>query len=330
MEEQLLFTRIHDALDIQTPPGAYERLRTHLTKKPVRPLRWPALQTRWSNMGFRFAAGLAIVAIAIAAGAAALAIHNSTNNSSPASTRMSIALYQKMVSDDNAAAAATYSSPCDIGKHSGCGDDATRAISVVQRWINDVSRRDIPTRFVVINAEMRQHLIQNLAAQRALLSASQANDGPAMDRAFSDALYAVYWTGIVIPAINASHEVDATRYANLVGLETRTLDGCGAACGFTPTSATCSKGDGITCTYYLDAVAQSFASFQADLTKEAAPSSLATKDAKLQSDLAEADAVVLAAYPAVVTNDQVAFNSAIAQLERIKTRIDLDAAKITG
>lgn len=243
---------------------------------------------------------------------------------------MSIQAYQKMVADDNANASVTYSAPCGSGNNSGCGADATRGIPAVQRWIDDISRPDIPTRFVVINAEMRQHLIQNLAAQRALLSASQANDGPAMDRAFSDALYAVYWTGIVIPAISASHEVDATRYANLVGLETRTLDGCGAACGFTPTSATCSKGDGITCIYYLDTVAQSFASFQADLTKEAAPSSLATKDSKLQSDLAEADAVVLAAYPAVVTNDQVAFNSAIAQLERIKTRIDLDAAKITG
>jgi hypothetical protein len=330
MEEQLLFMRIHDALDMPTPPGAYERLRAELTKKPVRPFRWPALQTRWSKMSFRFAAGLALIAIAVAAGAAAVAIHNSTNNSSPAGSRMSIQAYQKMVFDDNTAAVATYSSPCDIGKHSGCGADATRAIPVVQRWINDVARPDIPTRFVVINAEMRQHLVQNLSAQRALLAASQANDGPAMDRAYADASYAVWWSGVVTPAITASHQVDATTYANLVGLETRTLDGCGAACGFTSTSATCAKGDGITCLSYLDTVGYSFASFQADLIKEAAPESLATKDAKLQSDFAQADAVVIAAYPAVVANDQVAFNSAIAQLERMKTQIDQDAAKIIG
>jgi hypothetical protein len=330
MEEQLLFARIHDALDVPTPPGAYERLRMELTKKAVRPFRWPALQTRSSNMGFRFAAGLAIVAIAVAAAAAVLAIHNSTNNTSPAGPRMSIQAYQQMVANDNASALAAYSSPCDLGKHSGCGADATRAMPVVQRWINDVSRPDIPTRFVVISAEMRQHLIQNLAAQRELLAASQANDVPAMDRAYNDALYAVYWTGVVIPAITASHQVDATRYAALVGSEIRTLDGCGAACGFTPASATCAKGDGIICQYYFLTVANSFASFQADLIKEAAPSSLAAKDAKIQSDFTQADAVMIAAYPAVVVNDQAAFNSAIAQLERVKTQLDQDAAKITG
>jgi hypothetical protein len=248
----------------------------------------------------------------------------------PAGPRMSIQAYQKMVVNDNVAAGATYSDPCDIGKHSGCGADATRAIPVVQRWISDVSRPDIPTRFVVINAEMRQHLIQNLAAQRDLLAASQANDGPGMDRAFNDASYAAWWFGAVTPAVAASHQVDATTYTNLVGSETRTLDGCGAACGFTPTSASCAKGDGITCQYYLDTVGYSFASFQADLIKEAPPSSLASKDAKLQSDFAQADAVVIAAYPAVVANDQGAFNSAIAQLERIKVQIDQDAAKITG
>jgi hypothetical protein len=330
MEEQHMFARIHDALDIQTPPGAYERLRTELTKKPVRPFRWPALQTRWTKMSFRFAAGLAIIAIAVAAAAAYIAIHNSTNSVAPAGPRMSIQAYQKMVTDDSAAAAATYSDPCDIGKHSGCGADATRGIPVVQRWISDVSRPDVPTRFVVINAEMRQHLIQNLAAQRDLLAASQANDGPGMDRALNDALYAVYWTGVVVPAITASHQVDATRYAALVGSEIRTLDGCGAACGFTQSSATCASGGGITCKYYLDTVAYSFASFQADLTKEAAPSSLASKDAKIQSDFTHADAVMVAAYPAVVANDQSAFNAAIAQLERIKTQLDQDAAKITG
>jgi hypothetical protein len=330
MEEQHMFARIHDALDIQTPPGAYERLRAELTKKPVRQFRWPALQTRWTKMSFRFAAGLALIAIGVAAAAAAVAIHDSTNNVAPAGPRMSIQAYQKMVADDSDSALAAYSSPCDIGKHTGCGADAARGIPVVQRWIGDLSQPGIPTRFVVINAEMRQHLVQNLAAQRALLAASQANDGPAMDRAYNDALYAVYWTGVVVPAIAASHQVDATRYAALVGSEIRTLDGCGAACGFTPSSATCAKGDGITCQYYFSTLANSFASFQADLIKEAAPSSLATRDAKIQSDFTQADAIMITAYPAVVDNDQAAFNSAIAQLERIKTQLDQDAAKVTG
>jgi hypothetical protein len=84
MEEQFLFDRIHDALDIEPPAGAYERLRTSLTREPASPHKWPALQTRWSRMGFRFTAGVALVALAVAITAAIFAIHSASSNSAPA------------------------------------------------------------------------------------------------------------------------------------------------------------------------------------------------------------------------------------------------------
>ena len=332
MEEQFLFTQIHEALDIPTPPGAYERLRTQLTKKPVRPFRWPALQTRWSKMSFRFATGLAIIAIAVAASAAAVAIHNSTNNSSPAGSRMSIQAYQKMVADDNASAMATYSAPCDIGVYSGCAADATRGIPAVQKWISDLSRPDIPDRFVVINAEMKQHLLQNIAAQHDLLSASNNNDRPGMDRSFWVAVYAADWTSTILPSIADSHQVDAATYVRVVATEARTLDACGAACGFAGNANSCLKSDApLSCQFLFDsALGPSFAGFAGDLVKEAAPPSLASKDGRLQNDLAEADATLMTMRVAVGANDQTGFNLGLAQLLRIKTQIDLDAAKITS
>jgi hypothetical protein len=332
MEEQHMFARIHDALDIQTPPGAYERLRTELTKKPVRPFRWPALQTRWTKMPFRFAAGLALIAIAVAAAAAAVAIHSSTNNVAPAGPRMSIQAYQKMVADDDAAAFAAMShSTCEPAAYAACEADETLEIPALEKWISDVSRRDIPTRLAGINAQLRQDLVRGLAAHGDMLAASRAHDGPSIDRAAVIVSYTTGWVHVlIIPAIEASHQVDAATYVHLVGSEVRTLDGCGAACGFTATSSTCAHSDGITCQYYFGTVSESFVSFQADLIKESAPPSLAAKDAKLQNDFAQANTVLLAALPSVSVNDQAGFNSAIAQLERIKTQLDQDAANITG
>jgi len=84
MQEQILFDRIHDALDIEPPAGAYERLRTSLTREPVRPQSWPALKSRWLKMGFRFAAGVALVALGVAITAAFFAIRPAPSNSAPA------------------------------------------------------------------------------------------------------------------------------------------------------------------------------------------------------------------------------------------------------
>lgn len=84
MEEEFLYDRIHDALDIEPPAGAYERLRASLTREPVRPHRWPPMQTRWSKMGFRFTAGVALVALAVAITAAIFALHSAPSNSAPA------------------------------------------------------------------------------------------------------------------------------------------------------------------------------------------------------------------------------------------------------
>lgn len=333
MEEQLLFTRIHDALDIQTPPGAYERLRSQLTKKPVRQWRWPALQTRWSNMGFRFAAGLAIVAIAVAAGVAALAIHNSTNNTAPAAPRMSVQAYQKMVADDNANASVTYSAPCGSGNNSGCGADATRGIPAVQKWIDDISRPDIPTRFVIINAEMREHLIQNIAAQRDLLAASSNHDGLGMDRALWIAVYAAGWTSTILPDIAQSRSVDATTYVRLVAHEVITLNACGPACGFTGDTTTCMQqaAPALSCQSLFDSgMGPTWAGFAGDLVKEAAPPSLAAKDIQLQSDLAQADATLITIRVAIAANDQAAFNLGLQKLVQIKTQVVVDSAKITG
>lgn len=282
-------------------------------------------------MGFRLAAGLTVVAIAVAAAAAVLVIHNSTNNISPAGPRMSIGAYQKMVADDNSAASVTFSAPCGIGTYAGCGSDATRAIPVVQRWINDLSRPDIPDRFVVINAEMKQHLLQNIVALHDLLAASKNNDRPGMDRAFWIAVYAADWTSTVLPDIAASHQVDANTYVRLVAVDRAVEIGCIANCGLTSDATSCSRSDAaLSCQYLFDSgLGPTFAGFSGDLVKEAAPPSLASKDMQLQNDLARADAVLMTMRVAIGANDQTGFNLGLSELVPIRTQIERDGWNIT-
>jgi len=329
-DESLMFNRIHDALDAPPPAGAYERLRTVLIKRPVRP-RWsPALPTRWSNMVFRLAAGLALVALGVAIASAIVAIHSASINTVPATHRMSVAAYQKMVESDGPNAPAVWTDPCDTVVHTGCEADAGRSIPLLQKWLDDLTHASTPARFAVVDAEMRQHLTQGITALKSLIVDSRAHDDAAMTRDYIVALYNAEWTSTVVPGIANSQQVDAASYVALVRSETRTLDACGAACGFTSTSADCMHSDGITCLYYFDTVGESFAGYQSDIVKRAAPDSLATKDARLQGDLSRADSVLLTMRLAVAAGDQVGFNAGIQQLRGILAQLDQDSAAITG
>ncbi len=328
MQEDLMFDRIHEAFDIETPAGAYERLRVALNKKPIRPYRWPAFETRWSRMGFRLAAGVALVALAVAILAAVFAVHLASNNQVPAGSGMSIPAYQKMVANDFSNAKASWSDPCPTTDHIGCIADATRGIPVVQKWLDDLARSATPARFLVVDGEMRAHLSQNLTAQNEVLLAARAGDSAAVDRAFFVAVYAADWTDRVVPGITSSHQVDAAAYMTLVRSETQALDGCGAACGFTSTATNCVKGEGLTCMELWGALAASLSGYQADITRDAAPASFAARDASLQRDLAQGDAVLLTMVLAVAANDQTGFNSGLLQMQRIVAQLDHDASNI--
>ena len=281
-------------------------------------------------MRFRLAAGLAIVAIAVAAAAAVLAVHNASNNVSPAGSRMSVQAYQKMMSHDYVDPNTSWVAPCDEAQHSGCGVDAERSLPLLQAWLNDLNKWTPPARFASVHAEMERHLAQSITGLHALDADSRARDNAAMTHDYDVASYGAAWVQILVPAIEASQQVDVTTYTALVRSETKTLDACGAACGFTTTSSDCTHSSGVTCGDYFYWVAQSFASYQADLLKKAAPGSLSGEESRLHADFADADAILLTMNLAVAAGDQEGFNAGIAQLKREVTQIDLDSARITG
>ncbi|TMC50881.1 MAG: hypothetical protein E6J20_16610 [Chloroflexi bacterium] len=329
MEEEMLFERIHAALEVQPPAGAYERLRVALNQRPVKPSMRPAFPMRWSNMSFRMAAGLALVALALAILAAIFAVHSTSNNYVPAGRGMSISAYQKMVADDDAAALAAFAGPCDTTTHSACLADATRGIPAVQKWIDDLTHAATPARFKVVDAEMRLHLTENLTALHDLVAAAQAGDGPAIDRAFVVAVYATDWTNAVIPSITSSQQVDAAAYQKSVQSYKKSLDTCSSCIlVLSGKGNDCVTSKGIPCEILFGQTALAYVEFDAAIIRKAAPAALATKDARLQDDLAQADAVLLTMNRALAANDQAGFNAAVPQLQRITGQIDRDANAI--
>jgi hypothetical protein len=79
MDERAVFDRFHEALELEPRPGAYERFRVDFTNPSVAAKRRPVFQLRFSRMGLRIAAALAVVAIASALVAGYVATHRSTS-----------------------------------------------------------------------------------------------------------------------------------------------------------------------------------------------------------------------------------------------------------
>ncbi len=309
MDDQILFDRIHGALDIEPPAGAYERMRIALAKSPAKPHGWLVCRMRESKMGFRVAAGFTLLVLMSAIVAAYLAIHNATSSRVPAGSGQTIAAYQALVSADDTKAIATWSAPCDTTTHTGCEGDATRAIVALQQWLDDLNRSEPPARFAIVDAQLRLHLSASIAALNALLAASHANDEGGMNRAYLSGLAGRVWTDTVVPSIVSSKQVSATAYTNTVRAQGSSLTGC-ADCGVLTGQShiDCSQNQDF-CQTLLDGTDLQVASLQAAVAAFAAPDSLSARDTRLQQDLARADSAVISMRAAVLTGNQGGFDA---------------------
>jgi hypothetical protein len=317
MDDRALFDRMHDALDIEPPAGAFERMRIALTKSPAKPHGWPVFRMRGSKMGFRLAAGLTLLVLVGAIVAAYLAAHNATSSRVPAGSGQTIAEYQNLVNVDGQNANATWSAPCDTTTHTGCQGDATRAIVALQRWLDDLNRSEPPARFLVVDAQLRLHISGSIAGLNALLAASQANDSNGMDRAYLLAVAGRVWTDTVVPSMLSSQQVSVTTYTNSVRSQKLALDQCVNCQNLLPQSAAvCAGNQTPTCQDLLDATGGQVASFQASLVQFAAPGSLSAKDARLQQDLAKADTALIGMDAALSTGDRAAYDSRRTSLQQ--------------
>ncbi|HET7420682.1 MAG TPA: hypothetical protein VFL27_09895, partial [Candidatus Dormibacteraeota bacterium] len=243
--------------------------------------------------------------------------------------RASIGAYQKMIEADYKSAAVVWNSHCDIGFHTGCGTDAARAIPVIQGWLDDLNRTATPPRFAFVDAELRDQLTQNLSAEQDLVAAAEADDGTAMDTAYIVSVYAINWTGVIVPAILGSRQVNAALYASSVSEHRADLDFCVLTCVLLITQQDCTLGNiEHPCYDLIGDVAVRFTNFEAKLVQEAAPDSLATRDSQLQADLVQANRILLTWRRAIGASDQAAVDAGVGQIKAIILKIDRDADSI--
>ena len=107
MDEQILFDRFHEALEMEPRPGAYERMRFAMTNRPIALKGRPAFRMRWSKMGLRIAAGVTAAVIVIAVAAAFIAAHRGPVGSAPAGQDPNVKAYRDMIALDYNAMAAS-------------------------------------------------------------------------------------------------------------------------------------------------------------------------------------------------------------------------------
>jgi len=330
MEERNLFDRIHEALEVEPQPGAYERLRIALAQKRIKPQRLPAFPMRWPKLGLRLAAVMTVVVLAIAAAAAFLVTHPVADRETPADSERAIAAYKLMLYDDYIKIPDPgIESVCFGSQFAACEADVSLRISVANQIQNDLSRFQPPARFGVAVAQMRHHNALQITRLNAVLAASRAQDAVGMDRSVAAVVSGRPWMDAMFTGILRSQQGSVASYLGSMNIEKRSLDLCAECQDLAgPNQISCTGSLAPSCLTLLQRYAAQVGSFQREIVLVAAPSSLVSRDNRLQLDLATADTALLTMGEALSAGDQAGFNGGRVSLQQAMAAANVDAADI--
>jgi hypothetical protein len=236
--------------------------------------------------------------------------------------------YQALVNRDDTQLSAAYNDSCST-LQSTCPAPGHPFLTALQRWLDDLNASEPPSRFAVIDAQLRLHLAANISDVNAVFDAHRAQDQDALDRASFAGNIEAEWLHALAASIVRSQQgtvavydaaVQAAQQNLIANPILLALGGAGqvACLG----SASC-QGD------VFDA-RSSVQDFEAAIVRIAAPSSLAAQDALLQRDLAQADSGLTAMANADLSGGQPAFNSGRAALQRALPAVEADIVGILG
>lgn len=311
MDERTLFDQFHEALEMEPRPGAYDRMRLAMTNQPVVLKRRPALQLRWSKMGLRITAAFAAGLIVIAVVAAFLASHHGQVGSVPAGQDPSVKAYQAMIKSDYNTMASSTSSNCNTIQDTGCQAALNAAVPKLQRWVADLESFRTPSRFAVVDGLLRRHLREVIAEMAAAEAFQNANDQNGFYSATNALVYERAWIDPTTFALEGSYPRVAGTYHDAIGLARQSLNACvkgtpgpgDLACEALVSGPACRSDAAPNCESAVQGAATQLQTFLIALMQNPAPSAVATRDAKLQSDLIAADTDLLAITDALLKSD---------------------------
>jgi hypothetical protein len=311
MDERILFDRFHEALDVEPRPGAYDRMRFGMTNRPIALKKRPAFQMRSSKMGFRVVAALAAGALVVALVAALIASHRALVGSVPAGRDKNVSAYTAMVQSDYNKMAASTSNHCQTIQDTGCAAAVVPLDAALQRWVDDLSSFQSPTRYAVLGGQLRGHLNEVIKELNAAVAFQKANNQAGFALAMDAAVYERAWVDPTVFAIDGTYPRLAGSYHDAVSLAKQSMDACvkgtpapaDLGCQALSSAQDCTGSDTQTCESDVQSAETQAQTFLIALFQNPAPSALANKDAQLQTDLAQADTALLAITDATLSGD---------------------------
>ena len=237
--------------------------------------------------------------------------------------------YQAVVGTDEERMVRFLQGECNPPASTGCPDQAALVIAELQQWLDDLNRTQPPTRFAIVDGQMRRHLALAISDLNALAAAYRGKDQNGMDTALAGAVSERDTMEREAIAVTSSSRGTITTYTAGVRLDESNL----LACDFcqklvSQNQLSCQTSQTPSCGTEIAATRLQVETFQDDLVRVFAPNALAAKDRQLKADLLTADMSLDAIASALSAADQVGLQTGYAALRQALGRADSDAAAI--
>lgn len=338
MDERVLFDRFHAALDVEPRPGAFDRLRAAMNDNPAVAHRRPAFRMRFTKMGLRITAAVAVAAIVIALVVALVAGRHGPVSSVPAGAdEKAVAAYRSMIQHDYSAMSASTSQHCDTIADTGCAGAIARVVPTLGKWVTDMQAFHTPARYATVDALLRHHLVQAANDLNAAVGFQKANDSAGFDLAMNGALYERAYIDPATFAIEGQYSNTAGSYHDaLAAVMKNTLNCVGGTPGPADlacqhlTSASCSLSAITSCQNDVQNASTQIQGYALALVQFQPPASVASKAAQLQADFVQADTALLGVTQALLNRSSGGIVSSTSAYASAIGSIQSDMAAANG
>src|SRR5690348_8954682 len=328
MDEQILFYRIHGALDVEPRPGAYERLERALAASTIR------TRSVRSFAGVRFTGGLKLLAAAlailllVAAAGALIGLRLASPGPTPARQQLSVTAYQALIQQESVHWSSVGDSTTCIDLQSVCPAPGRPVQTALKLWLNDLGKIEPPARFAVVDSLLRVHIGAQIADLDEIFAAYAARDEIALTNWYYAGGQEASWISDVADTIVASRPVTAVRYVASVRLEQANLAACDACSSFAGSAPLSCIDPRALCKFDAFDARGVIEVFEATVVKNAAPAGLSGLDAQLQGDLASADRDLENIATAILTANQAGLDASRPSLAGALRRVGADITRI--
>jgi hypothetical protein len=208
------------------------------------------------------------------------------------------------------------SNHCNTIQDTGCAAAVSAVVPALQKWVSDLSSFRTPSRYVVVDGQIRHHLNEVITELNAAVVFQKAKNQNGFSFAMDAAFYERAWIDPTTFAIEGSYPRVAYSHQDAVSLVRQALDACftgnpgpgDLGCSQLSQQA-CTGAARYTCENHVQSAETRMQTLLIALVQNPAPSALTSKEAQLQPDMAQADTALLAITDALQSGDSAKANA---------------------